>query len=220
MNQTWADFILEEKSKAYFQELNSFLIKEDSSGQIILPEKQNILRAFKVCPLQSVKVVILGQDPYHNIGQADGLAFSVSDKTLILPASLKNIFKELKSDLLIEKSSGDLTGWALQGILLLNSCLTVRQNTPNSHKDIGWQVLVQNVLQLLDRNKTPIVFIAWGKYAERLVTSHIQNDRHEILTAAHPSFFSAHKGFFGSRPFSKTNKFLLDHNLTLIDWSQ
>ena len=182
----------------------------------------NIILFILICmiylmPYKNVKVVILGQDPYHGVGQAHGFSFSVK-KGVRTPPSLLNIYKELHDDLgLYIPNNGNLIKWADQGVLLLNSTLTVRAHQANSHKDLGWSILTDNIIKILNQREKPLVFIFWGKFAqskERLIT----NDRHLIIKSAHPSPFAAHRGFFGSKPFSKTNNFLVKNNMSPIDW--
>ena len=177
----------------------------------------DIFNALKKVSYEDTKVVILGQDPYHGVGQAHGFSFSVQ-KGIKTPPSLLNIYKELQDDLgLYIPDNGNLIKWANQGVLLLNSTLTVRAHQANSHKDIGWTILTDNIIKLLNEREKPIVFLLWGKFAqskEILIT----NRRHLIIKSAHPSPFAAHRGFFGSKPFSKTNNFLMKNNMSPIDW--
>lgn len=196
-----------------------FLEKIDNEykTKTIYPLKENIFNAFKLTPFSEVKVVIVGQDPYHGEGEAHGLSFSVQDPTP-LPPSLKNIYKELYDDLGITPAkSGDLSKWAKEGVLLLNSTLTVVKDTPNSHANIGWSDFTDYIIKLLNSREEPIVFILWGNFA-RSKKSFITNRRHFIVESPHPSPFSARNGFFGSKPFSKTNDFLIKNNMQPIDW--
>ncbi len=183
----------------------------------IYPDKKLIFNAFKITSFNDVKVVILGQDPYHGEGEAHGLSFSVNEGVKI-PPSLKNIYNELYSDLNIEISTnGNLEKWAKQGVLLMNSVLTVEKDKPASHKNIGWNILTDNVIKSLNEKETPVVFILWGNFAKekkKLIT----NPKHLILESVHPSPFSARNGFFGSKPFSKTNNFLEKNNMQGINW--
>lgn len=212
----WEDFIKQEQAEKYFKNLSYFLEQERQDFAVYPPE-EDVFNAFKYTPYDQVKVVILGQDVYHNPGEAHGLAFSVR-KGIKVPPSLKNIFKELKADLNIDSPNhGDLTGWAEQGVLLLNSALTVRKNEPGSHQNSGWQVFTNKVISLLNEKTTPIVFILWGNFAKQKKTL-ITNCHHLILESAHPSPLSAYNGFFGSKPFSKTNDFLIKNNQKAIDW--
>ena len=181
------------------------------------PSYENIFNALKQTSYKDTKVVILGQDPYHGEGEAHGLSFSVQ-KGVKLPPSLQNIFKELHDDLGIEnKDNGDLTKWAKEGVLMLNSVLTVRKDTPTSHKDLGWQLLTDHIIKLLNLKEEPVVFILWGSYA-RSKKQYITNPKHLIIESTHPSPFSARNGFFGSRPFSRTNEFLRKNNMKEIDF--
>lgn len=193
-------------------------VNNEYTNNICYPKYENIYNAFKLTPYSKVKVVIVGQDPYHGEGQSHGLSFSVQ-KVIKLPPSLKNIFKELNSDLKINlTSSGDLTKWAKQGVLLLNSVLTVQKDKPASHKNLGWDILTDAVIKLLNEKKDPIVFILWGNFAKSK-SELITNKKHHIIQSSHPSPFSARKDFFGSKPFSKTNTFLQKNNYKEIDFS-
>jgi len=184
----------------------------------IYPPKDLIFNALKLTPYSDVKVVIVGQDPYHGKGEAHGLSFSVQDGVK-LPPSLKNIYKELESDLKIKPSlSGDLTKWAKQGVLLLNATLTVKKDSPASHSKIGWEPFTDYIIRKLNSKKEPIVFILWGNFA-RSKKKYITNSKHLIIESVHPSPFSASNGFFGSRPFSKTNNFLKENKIEPIDWT-
>jgi uracil-DNA glycosylase len=212
----WKDFIIEEQSKSYYKSIIKH-IDEDSSKYNIYPAKENIFNAFKLTPLDKTKVVIVGMDPYHGPNQAHGLSFSVLpgiDK----PPSLANIFKELKSDLNIDgHEDGDLTSWAKQGVLLLNAALTVRESQPGSHQEIGWQIFTDAAIELINKKDSPVVFVLWGAFAKskkKLIT----NTKHLILESAHPSPLSSYRGFFGSKPFSKINKFLIDNGNEPISW--
>lgn len=185
----------------------------------IYPLKENIFNAFKFTSYENVKVVIVGQDPYHGEGEAHGLSFSVQDNIKI-PPSLQNIYKELYNDLGIPpKKTGNLTGWAKEGVLLLNSTLTVEKDKANSHQGLGWQYFTDYVIKVLNLSENPIVFILWGNFA-RSKKVLITNPKHLILESPHPSPFSAYNGFFGSKPFSKTNDFLIKNNIKPIDWSK
>lgn len=193
------------------------IVNEKYKEATCFPEYNNIFNALKLTSFEKTKVVILGQDPYHGVGEAHGLSFSVQDG-IKKPPSLKNIFKELKDDLNIEESpSGDLTSWAKEGVLLLNSILTVEKDKAASHKDLGWELFTDHIIKLLNEKETPVVFILWGNFA-RNKKVFITNKRHLIIESSHPSPFSAYNGFFGSRPFSKTNYFLLKTNQTPINW--
>lgn len=215
--ETWNDIIEQEKQKPYFNTLKTFVDKEYET-KTCYPEKVNVFNALKLTSPDKVKVVLLGQDPYHQPNQAHGLAFSVLCKKL--PPSLQNIYKEIESDLGIKMptDNGNLTCWAEQGVLLLNTSLTVRQSEPNSHSKMGWKSFTDSIIKYLGQQDRPIVFILWGKNAqdkEKLIS----NKNHLILKSAHPSPLSAYNGFFGCKHFSKTNEFLKQHGLTEIDWS-
>lgn len=216
IHESWLPVLAEEFEKPYFKKLISF-VKEEYNLTEVYPPGPQIFNAFEKCPYDQVKVVILGQDPYHGRGQANGLAFSVSDKVRI-PPSLLNIFQELKNDLGKEiPPTGNLERWAEQGVLLLNATLTVRANTAGSHQKQGWEEFTDEVIRLLAERKEHLVFVLWGAYAQRKAEL-IDVSRHLILKAAHPSPFAADKGFFGSRPFSKTNAYLREHGKKEIEW--
>ena len=204
------------KSENYLK-IREFL-KTEYSTRDIYPSMYDIFNAFKLTPYSNVKAVILGQDPYHEPGQAPGLCFSVQDGVK-LPPSLVNIYKEIKSDLgITEPDNGNLTKWAKQGVLLLNTSLTVRRGAANSHKDCGWTQFTDEVIKKLAAREKPMVFILWGANA-RSKKAFIDGKRHLILESAHPSPLSCYNGFFGSRPFSKTNDFLVANGETPIDWN-
>ena len=216
INNDW-DRILESQFESeYFKALDNF-INEDSKEHNIFPKEENRFNFLKLTPYNEVKVVIMGQDPYHEVGQAHGLAFSVLENTK-LPPSLVNIYKELKDDLGIEISkSGNLTSWAKQGVLLLNSVLTVREHFANSHKNKGWEEFTDYIIKVLNERSEPIIFVLWGNFAikkSKLIT----NNHHYILTSAHPSPLSAYQGFFGCKHFSKINEILKVNNKSSIDW--
>ncbi len=217
MIMTWKSFTAFESEKQYYKDLVSF-VSEDSKKSAVYPKRSDLFRAFDLCPLDKVKVVIFGQDPYHGPNQANGLCFSVQ-KDQTIPPSLKNIFKEIKSDLDIDDLfvHGCLESWAEQGVLLLNSILTVRDGSPGSHKDKGWEIFTDSAIKLLAEQDRPIVFILWGAFA-RSKKKLITNNKHLVLESAHPSPLSAYNGFFGSKPFSKTNKYFVDNNMNPIDW--
>lgn len=194
------------------------MVKEKYRENTCFPEYNNIFNALKLTPYKDVKVVILGQDPYHGTGEAHGLSFSVQ-KGVKKPPSLKNIFKELKDDLgYDEPIDGDLTAWAKQGVLLLNSVLTVEKDKAASHKDLGWNLLTDHIIKLLNQKQEPVVFILWGNFA-RNKKVFITNSKHLIIESPHPSPFSANSGFFGSKPFSKTNNFLIKNNITPVNFN-
>ncbi|NGX41249.1 MAG: Uracil-DNA glycosylase [Candidatus Anoxychlamydiales bacterium] len=220
MEKSWAKVLAGEFEKEYMKNLQKFLISEIESNQIIYPPKDLIFNAFCQTPYDKVKVVIVGQDPYHGKGQAHGLSFSVP-KGINSPPSLKNIFQEQIKDVGIKMPiMGELTHWAKQGVLLLNATLTVRESSPKSHYGKGWEIFTDKVIDILSKSKKPIIFLLWGKSAkEKLFNAFIdrENTHHLILTAAHPSFYSV-AGFFGCKHFSKTNEFLIKNNIKPIDW--
>lgn len=212
----WDKILSEEMNEDYFQELIKFLEKEYQE-KTIYPKKTEIFKAFRNTSYQDTKVVILGQDPYHGENQAEGLSFSVKEG-IQKPPSLQNIFKELNSDLGYNiPTSGSLVPWTKEGVLLLNTVLTVVANHPASHKDLGWEKFTDKVIQKLQEKDQPIVFILWGSFA-RNKKSLITNPIHYIVESPHPSPFSAYNGFFGSKPFSKTNEFLKSKGLQPINW--
>lgn len=212
----WALALREEYKKPYYKDL--FLkVNEEYSRYQIFPPADDIFNAFHLTPLKDVKVVILGQDPYHNIGQAHGLSFSVKPGVEI-PPSLVNIYNELKDDLgCYIPNNGYLVKWARQGVLLLNTVLTVRAHQANSHRGIGWEDFTNAVIRILNEQDRPIVFLLWGRPAQNKM-SMLDNPNHLILTAPHPSPLSAYRGFFGCRHFSRTNEFLAEHGIQPIDW--
>ena len=215
---TWNEILAEEMQKDYYQELQAFVQKRRAEVRVF-PEEKNVFNALELTPFESVKVVILGQDPYHGFGQAHGLSFSVQ-KGIPLPPSLKNIYKELQEDIGGElPTEGDLSHWAKQGVLLLNTVLTVEEGNANSHKGIGWETLTNRLIESLNELKHPVIFILWGKPAqdkEKLIT----NPNHVILKAPHPSPLSAYRGFFGSKPFSKVNDILIQQGQIPIRWTE
>ena len=212
----WKEALTLEFEKPYFKELTEFLNEEYSSRQIF-PPKEDVFNTFNYTPLKEVKVLIIGQDPYHDLNQAHGLAFSVGINEKI-PPSLRNIFKELKDDLGYEiPNHGYLKTWADQGVLLLNTVLTVRAHEANSHKDRGWEKFTDAVIMEINKQNRPMVIILWGKPAQSK-SSMLNNPNHLILKAPHPSPLSAYRGFFGSKPFSQCNEFLKDHGLEPINW--
>lgn len=213
----WDSILEEEYHKDYFKKIVLYINKAYKEREIY-PPKGSILRALSLTDYDDVKVVILGQDPYHGFGEANGLAFAVNDGVK-LPPSLKNIYKELKDDLDIEISSrGDLTCWAKEGVLLLNSVLTVEKDKPASHKSLGWEYFTDAIIKKVNEKNEPVVFILWGNFAKSK-KSLITNPKHLVLESSHPSPFSCNYGFFGSRPFSKTNEFLRKNNIKEIDFS-
>ena len=213
----WDTVLDSEYHKEYFANIVKFVNKVYKE-KTIFPAKARILSALDITDYNDVKVVILGQDPYHGIGEANGLAFSVNDGVKI-PPSLKNIYKELHDDLGVEiPNTGNLESWAKEGVLLLNSVLTVEKDKPASHKNIGWETFTDSIIKKLNERDKPIVFILWGNFAKskkELIT----NPKHLVLTSSHPSPFSVNYGFFGSKPFSKTNEFLRRNGIKEIDWT-
>lgn len=213
----WKEKLAEEFAKPYMQELKKFLQSEAASKKVIFPRGENIFNALNTTPLHKVRVVILGQDPYHGPGQAHGLCFSVQDGVRT-PPSLQNIFKEMKSDLGIElPKSGNLTAWAQQGVLLLNTVLTVEQGKAASHRDRGWEQFTDKIIEILSAESRPIVFFLWGSFAQSKAKM-IRTPPHLILRAPHPSPLSAYQGFFGSKHFSQANSFLQKQGLAPVDW--
>mgnify|MGYP005760156135 FL=1 len=217
INKNWDIILKDELKKDYFKKLGVF-VKNEYKNKICYPQYKDIFNALRYTDYDEVKVVILGQDPYHGENEAHGLSFSVRDNVK-RPPSLNNIFKELENDLGIKKMNNDLTNWAKQGVLLLNSIMSVVKDTPLSHKEKGWEIFTDNIIKLLNEREEPIVFILWGGYA-RSKKKLITNKNHYIVESVHPSPLSAYNGFFGSRPFSKTNNFLISKNITPIDWSK
>ena len=216
IHNTWWHFLQEEWKQPYFQQLSAFL-HEAYATKTIFPPKAKVFSAFEVCDYPDVKVVILGQDPYHEVNQAHGMCFSVNPGVKI-PPSLVNIYKELHDDLgCTIPNHGCLTKWAEQGVLMLNTVLTVRAHQANSHRGIGWEEFTDAAIMALNSQDRPIVFILWGGPAQRKA-SMLHNPKHLILKAPHPSPLSAYRGFFGSKPFSQTNAFLEAHGLEPIDW--
>ena len=216
IEQTWKEELSEEFQKNYFYELKSFLTEEKRASKIIYPLGSRIFEAFRLTPVNNVKIVILGQDPYHGPNQAHGLCFSVLEPTPP-PPSLVNIFKELKSDLgLPRPSHGNLSSWARQGVFLLNTVLTVAAGNAGSHRKKGWEIFTDAVIRALSQRQKHLVFILWGRDAQskqKLITGD-----HLVLKAPHPSPLSAHTGFFGSKPFSQANSYLESHGLSTINW--
>jgi uracil-DNA glycosylase len=216
IEQSWKEKLDEEFEKPYFETLADFVRAEYKKARIYPPGSQ-IFAAFDTCPFDRVKVVILGQDPYHGPKQANGLAFSVSEAVPV-PPSLRNIYKELEDDLGVKPpSSGDLERWAQQGVLLLNATLTVRQRAAGSHQGKGWEIFTDAVIRILSEQKQHLVFILWGAYAQRKGAM-IDRARHLVLESPHPSPLSAAGGFFGSKPFSRANAYLEQHGEQPIEW--
>lgn len=217
IHPSWLKVLEQEFSKEYFERLVAF-VRQEYASTVIYPEGKDIFRAFERCPFDRVKVVILGQDPYHGPGQANGLCFSVNDG-VSLPPSLQNIYKEIQSDLGIQvQPTGNLDRWADQGVLLLNATLTVRANQAGSHQKKGWEEFTDAVVQVLSDQKEHLVFLLWGRYAQEKGKV-IDRSKHHVLTAPHPSPFSVHSGFFGCKHFSKTNEYLKSIGDKTIDWS-
>ncbi len=217
INESWKAILLPEFSKTYFQGIVTFLKIEKSQGKTIYPPGSLIFNAFNQTPWDNVKVVIIGQDPYHGPDQAMGLSFSVPPGVAV-PRSLANIYKELFTDIGLPISQeGDLSKWAKQGVLLLNAALTVRADEPASHSQCGWMTFTDAVIRKISDEKKGIIFLLWGKFAQEKQML-IDETKHHVLKAAHPSPFSADKGFFGCKHFSKTNELLAKQNKTVIDW--
>ena len=215
INKKWDEVLKEEMQKPYFKELGVF-VRNEYNKKIIYPEYKNIFNALRYTDYDEVKVVILGQDPYHGPKEAHGLSFSV-EAGVKRPPSLDNIFKELYSDLGIKRTNNNLTDWAKQGVFLLNSIMTVVKDTPLAHKGKGWETFTDDLIKLVNKREEPIVFIFWGAYA-RSKKELITNPNHHIIESPHPSPLSASRGFFGSKPFSKTNNFLVEHGIKPINW--
>lgn len=213
---SWKTALADEFEKDYFAELTT-KVKNAYLAETVFPAPQNIFKAFELCPLDEVRVVILGQDPYHGPGQAQGLSFSVPDDFKI-PPSLQNIYKEIKADIGVDiPESGNLERWATQGVLLLNATLTVQKSSPGSHQGIGWELFTDEVIKTISDKRKHVVFLLWGRYAQNKETL-IDTNKHLVLRAAHPSPFSAHNGFFGCKHFSQTNEYLQSNNLPEIHW--
>ena len=216
IGNSWDIILKDEFNKEYFIDLINH-IKEEYQSKTIYPPQNELFNAFRYTDYNNVKVVILGQDPYHGPNQAEGLSFSVSNK-VNKPPSLINIFKELESDMRIPfPEANSLKPWAKEGVLLLNAVLTVEEHKPTSHASLGWETFTDDVIKILNEKEEPLVFILWGAYA-RKKKELITNKKHLVIESAHPSPFSARNGFFGSKPFSKTNEFLKKNNIKEIDW--
>jgi uracil-DNA glycosylase len=217
LEASWLEVLENQFDQPYFAQIKAFLLQEKAAGKVIYPPSSMIFQALNTTPFDKVRVVILGQDPYHNPGEAMGLSFSVP-RGVRVPASLKNIYKELQDDLGIEPATnGDLTAWAEQGVLLLNTSLTVEQNQPASHSNIGWQLFTDEIIIKLAQQTRPIVFMLWGKHAQSKIPLIEANKQHLILSAAHPSPL-ARGAFFGSKPFSQANNWLKLQGGEGIDW--
>lgn len=214
---TWRAVLLDQWSQPYMRALSAFLQQEIVANKVVYPASEYWFAALNATPLQSVRVVILGQDPYHGEGQAHGLSFSVPNG-MALPPSLRNIYKELNSDLGITPAvSGDLHRWAAQGVLLLNSVLTVEQGQAASHQGQGWERLTDRIIEVINEQCTDVVFVLWGNYAKNKGRL-IDRNKHGVIAGVHPSPLSAHRGFFGSRPFSAVNDWLAARGRTVIEW--
>lgn len=216
INKKWDLLLKDEMKKDYFKELGIF-VKNEYNKKTVYPEYKDIFKTLRLTDYDEVKVVILGQDPYHGENEAHGLSFSVP-QGIKMPPSLLNIFKELYNDLGIKRTKTDLTDWGEQGVLLLNSILTVVKDSPLSHKNKGWEIFTDRLIELLGEREKPMVFILWGNYA-RSKKELIKNKNHLIIENVHPSPLSASRGFFGSKPFSKTNNFLIKNNIKPIKWN-
>ncbi|MBQ2947025.1 MAG: uracil-DNA glycosylase [Bacilli bacterium] len=215
INKKWDVILKDEFEKEYFKNLGIF-VKNEYKTKAVFPAYENIFDALRFTDYDEVKVVILGQDPYHGLGEAHGLSFSVREGVK-MPPSLLNIFKELYSDLGIKRTKSDLTDWAKEGVLLLNSIMTVVKDTPLSHKNKGWEIFTDTVISKLNDREEPVIFLLWGSFA-RSKKELITNKRHKIIESVHPSPLSASRGFFGSKPFSKINNYLKDMNKEEIKW--
>lgn len=215
---SWIQYLEEELNQSYMKDLKKKLIECQNKNITVYPEKSKVFNAFHLTPFQKIKVVILGQDPYHGPGQAHGLSFSVPHN-IKTPPSLMNIFKELDSDLKVEinKTNGNLEHWAKQGVFLLNTTLTVEKSKPMSHKNFGWNIFTDKVIEIINHYRENIVFILWGAHAHSK-THLIDSSKHLILKSVHPSPLSSHRGFFGSRPFSQTNNYLESKEIDRIIW--
>lgn len=214
-HNSWDEILHDEMQKSYFKYIKDF-VKEERLSKTIFPPARDLFNAFKLTDFKDIKVVILGQDPYHGEKEAMGLSFSVR-RGVRTPPSLRNIFKELNDDLGIDRSDTDLSDWAKQGVFLLNTVLTVEKDKANSHKDIGWEIFTDYVIKQINNRLDNVVFILWGRQArdkKRMIT----NPNHYVIESAHPSPLSAYNGFFGSKPFSKANDYLKKHNKKEINW--
>ncbi|MGV6859076.1 MAG: uracil-DNA glycosylase [bacterium] len=217
LDESWWTALEAEFSQPYMQKLQSFLEREAGEGKGIFPPPEKIFYAFAATPLERVRVVILGQDPYPTPGDAHGLSFSVENPQKRLPKSLANIFKELKDDVGVENTTGNLSSWAQQGVLLLNAVLTVESGNAGSHQKRGWETFTDTVIDVLNQREHPIVFVLWGAYAQKK-GARINEQRHRVIRSAHPSPLAAYRGFWGSKPFSGVNQQLLAWGDRPIDW--
>lgn len=215
INRKWDIVLKNELKKDYFKQLGIF-VKNEYKIKQVFPPYEHIFDALRFTDYDEVKVVILGQDPYHGLGEAHGLSFSVH-QNVAMPPSLQNIFKELESDLGIKRTNSDLTDWAKQGVLLLNSIMTVEKDRPLSHQNKGWEIFTDNIIKYLNEREEPVIFLLWGSFA-RSKKSLITNKKHYIIESVHPSPLSAYRGFFGSKPFSKINNLLEKNNKEKINW--
>nr|WP_242821426.1 uracil-DNA glycosylase [Candidatus Arthromitus sp. SFB-rat-Yit] len=217
VKDTFREIIIKESHHEYFKRLMNDL-KDEYKNNTIFPKKLDVFNAFKYRDINDIKCVIIGQDPYYKKNEAHGLSFSICDKDLKIPSSLRNIFKELKDDLGINAPChGNLSSWCEEGVLLINSILTVREGFPNSHKDIGWDIFTNNIIKKLSEFRSNLVFILWGNFAIKKEIL-INHKKHLIIKSSHPSGLSAHRGFFKSKPFSRTNSYLKEHSLGEIEW--
>jgi len=218
METTWEEILEEEKQKPYFKELLSFLEERRTTGSIIHPKESELFRALQQTPFAKVRVVILGQDPYHGPGQAHGLSFSVQPDVAI-PPSLRNIYKEISTDIgTAPTKSGHLINWAEQGVFLLNAVLSVEEGKPGSHANKGWEIFTDRLIEMLASKKSNLVFLLWGSYAQKKA-NFLDQEKHFVLTAPHPSPLSAHRGFLGCQHFSKCNNYLAGKGLQPINWA-
>ena len=215
INKVWDEKLKEEMKKDQFKKLGIF-VKNEYRNKQVFPPYQNIFDALRFTDYDEVKVVILGQDPYHGLGEAHGLSFSVK-KNVKMPPSLQNIFKELYDDIGVKRDNSDLTDWAMQGVLLLNSIMTVERDKPLSHKDKGWEIFTDDIIRLLNERDKPVIFLLWGSFA-RSKKILIDLKKHYVIESSHPSPLSAYRGFFGSKPFSKINKILEQNHINKINW--
>ena len=217
-SQTWQSILQQQESQDYFQQISAFVEQERNSGKLIYPPKEQVFSAFDMTPFEAVRVVILGQDPYHGANQAHGLAFSVLPGVKI-PPSLRNMYKELAEDIegFVPPTHGYLKSWAEQGVLMLNTVLTVEEGKAHSHAKCGWETFTDHIIEQLNQRSEPIVFLLWGAHAQKKGLS-IDNSKHFVLSAPHPSPLSARRGFFGCKHFSQTNELLKSQNLPVIDW--
>ncbi len=219
LDESWLKTVGEEFDKSYMHNLRQFLTQEKQTGKTIFPKGKDIFNALNTTPFDKVKVVILGQDPYHGPGQAHGLSFSVP-KGIRIPPSLKNIYKEIEEDLGVKMPNhGDLNSWARQGVLLLNATLTVQAHMAGSHQKKGWEQFTDAIIHALNTHRQHIVYLLWGSYAQRK-GGFIDQEKNLVLKSVHPSPLAAHRGFFGNHQFSKTNEYLQNHGITPIEWAQ